>query len=277
MSEIKILKKEQKLFRSDSISSLFSVPLKSRLSIHKQLFQQQSLNTDSVYKPTKIPTMAGNNQKEKLEQVNTKNINKIKTNKAKDLLCMLHLRSISHTYKENENTKMDSTQSKPDLAKFNLSKKELLKMDMLDRFEVKQWLDDELSNFLNEFRNVLSEDSAPINDRSFLKTNEVSIKTYFHLISYAKFLLKECEISSSMILKHAHLFDFSEIIQGNGYRMVVRNYDSSCRHLLMMIIKLNEKRTGLFFRMGLHSKNIKFNNDLKELQAWVCCFFMFAK
>jgi len=266
MIEIRLLENEQKLsksFLSVSNSSLSNISLSSKKSDQRNTFLNKSESEylhESKTSPTKVPE----NQKMK----KSTKIGKFYDN-AKDFVYLFHLRSID---KKKRLDKTSTEKINNEMPELNFTKKELLKMDKLDRFQVKKWLDDELSKFMNDIRTSLNKPTEQVNDNSFLETNDVSKKTYFHLAAYATNLLEECEISSEKLLKYAHLFDFSESIKGNGYRLVVRNYDSCCRHLLLLLIELNEKRTGIMFQMTLFSQNVKLNNDLKELQAWVSCF-----
>jgi hypothetical protein len=193
--------------------------------------------------------------------------------KIKNMSYMLHLRPINGKNKKSENS-LNVEQRDPNGAKhksdeLNFDQKELLKMDMLDRLQIMKWLKDELNSFTEYLKKKSKKSIKPMSDKKFLETNDVSVKTYFQLTSYAASLLKTSDALSKRILKYAPLFDFSETIKGNGYHLVVRNFDSCCRHLLIMLIKLNEKRMNILFQMSLTKRTIMLNSDLKELQAWV--------
>jgi len=221
-------------------------------------------------------------EKESLNESHTipVQLNKTKTvkkpsskDKIKNMSYMLHLRPINGKNKTSEHSlnveQHDPNNGKHQSDELNSDQKEQLKMDMLDRLQIMEWLKGELNSFADYFKKKLKKSIEPMSDKKFLDTNEASVRIYCELASYATSLLKTSDALSKRILKYAPLFDFSETIKGNGYNLVVRNFDSCCRHLLMLLIKLNEKRTNILFQLSLASRKIMLNSDLKELQAWV--------
>ena len=162
----------------------------------------------------------------------------------------------------NEN--LNGNHSNSSLSKRNiLDKLPLLRKDKLNSVYLKKWLYIELEESINYFSKDSNESKHLFYDVNFLKTNEANSRVYHQLTSYAKSLLQNCDLKSKTILENAYLFDISENIRANGYRSVVRAYDSCCRHLLMLLINMNEKKNKFFFQMT----NLSFY--LKELQAWV--------
>ena len=154
--------------------------------------------------------------------------------------------------------------------------KQLLKIDQLNRVDLNKWLKEELDELINFFKNA----TAKINyiesnsyDSIFLETDEVSLVVYLKLVLYADDLVKNCDLRAKNILNHAYLFDFSKEIKGNGYRTLVRSYDSCCRHLLLLLNDLSEKKNKIFFSFNKFSfllqQKLKLNHISKELQAWV--------
>lgn len=155
------------------------------------------------------------------------------------------------------------------------SKKHLLQNDQLDRQTLIDWLNDDLEELTHHFEATSNEpseqSSSQLSGLKFMETNEVTSIAYFQLASHAKDLITKCEYLCEQIDSNAHLYDFSENVKANGYRSVVKVYDSCCRHLLLLVSELNEKKNTFFFQLKLISSKPlpKLNTTLKEFQAWV--------
>jgi hypothetical protein len=176
------------------------------------------------------------------------------------------LRSDSNILTNNFQTKSELNESQ------NFSKKQLLRRDLLDSNFVKHWLSNDLDTLIKEYESVSTFENENRTEFNFMETNEVSLLAYYRLAMRAKSLLSDCEILYNKIESNAHLYDFSEKIKTNGYRSLLRMYDSYCRHLLMLVIFFKEKKnTEGWFQVKFNSYNPlpKLNNNLKEFQAWV--------
>jgi hormone-sensitive lipase len=176
----------------------------------------------------------------------------------------------------NEDTSMPCNVTGPNTSG-EVSRKQLLQMDQLERVPMLEWLHSDLNELINHFEvgfspnlddNVLVHAAATI---KFMETNEVSSVAYFQLASHAKLILSKCDLLCKQIEPNAHLYDFSEQVKANGYRSILSVYDSACRHLLLLVSDLNEKKNTFLFQLKLMSSKPlpKMNTNLKDFQAWV--------
>ncbi len=179
-----------------------------------------------------------------------------------------HMSNHKTSPNEFNNNNQSSSSSKP-------SKKILLQNDELDRCFINEWLNDDLEELMHHFEAVVNEPQNNNNDQAaalkFMETNEVTSMAYFQLASHAKELITKCEYLCQQIEANAHLYDYGENVKANGYRSIVNVYDSCCRHLLLLVSDLNEKKNTFFFQLKLISSKPlpKLNTNLKEFQAWV--------
>jgi hypothetical protein len=171
-------------------------------------------------------------------------------------------------------------------SSFKPSKKNLLHNDELNRSFINDWLNADLEELMHHFEAVVNEpqsnssnqdQSAAVAALKFMETNEVTSMAYFQLASHAKELITKCEYLCEQLEANAHLYDFGENVKANGYRSIVNVYDSCCRHLLLLVSDLNEKKNTFFFQLKLISSKPlpKLNTNLKEFQAWVNVFKSF--
>ena len=128
-----------------------------------------------------------------------------------------------------------------------------------------------MSHFELASKESNDQSSSQLSGLRFMETNEVTSVAYFQLSSHAKELITKCEYLCEQIECNAHLYDFSENVKANGYRSIIKVYDSCCRHLLLLVSELNEKKNTFFFQLKLISSKPlpKMNTTLKEFQAWV--------
>jgi hypothetical protein len=197
------------------------------------------------------------------------------------------LRSSSINFMENRQATNDINDNNEDTSRpcnvtgpntsGEVSRKQLLQMDQLERVPMLEWLHSDLNELINHFEvgfspnlddNVLVHAAATI---KFMETNEVSSVAYFQLASHAKLILSKCDLLCKQIEPNAHLYDFSEQVKANGYRSILSVYDSACRHLLLLVSDLNEKKNTFLFQLKLMSSKPlpKMNTNLKDFQAWV--------
>ena len=183
------------------------------------------------------------------------------------------LRSNSTNFTNNSKTGGDGDPQ-------TMSRKQLLQSDQLDRECLNTWLCQDLDELINHFEAASNETSeqtaaAQLSGLKFMETNEVSSTAYLQLASHARHLMVKCDFLCKQLETSVHLYDFSENVKANGYRSLIKVYDSCCRHMLMLVNELNEKKNTFFFQLKLISSKPlpKLNTNLKEFQAWVSVKF----
>lgn len=183
---------------------------------------------------------------------------------------------------ENIETKVNKINDSEPQNINNLSKRQLLNSSELKTEVLFEWLntalDDLISHFKQESSSSYNYANTTTNNKTFaikhfLETSEASSVNYFKLTSFAKSLLSNCLVLYYEVEKNAHLYDFDENLKSNGYRSLLRTFESCSRRMLKCLNDLNDKKSGFLFQFKLSNANLPLSNitnsNLKELQTWV--------
>ena len=159
-----------------------------------------------------------------------------------------------------------------DEFQLNFTKKQLLNSNDLKNDVLFEWLDSELNDLILHFKQETSYSPPNDNEKHFLDTTEETSHTYFKLASYARELLRKCLILYKNVEQNAHHYDYDENIKSNGYRSMLKGFDSCCRRMLKLVQNLNERKSGFLFQFKLSNSNLpalSMNSIMKEFQTWV--------
>jgi hypothetical protein len=159
-----------------------------------------------------------------------------------------------------------------DEYQLNFTKKQLLNNNDLKNDVLFEWLDNELNDLILHFKQESRYSPVSYNEKHFLDTTEETSQTYFKLASFARESLRKCLVLYKQIETNAHHYDYDENIKSNGYRSMLRGFDSCCRRLLKVVQNLNERKSGFLFQFKLSNSNLpalSMNSTIKEFQTWV--------
>ncbi len=159
-----------------------------------------------------------------------------------------------------------------DEFQLNFTKKQLLNNNDLKNNILFEWLENELNDLILHFKQESNYSSINENEKNFLDTTEETSQTYFKLASYARESLRKCLILYKQVEKNAHHYDYDENIKSNGYRSMLKGFDSCCRRMLKVVQNLNERKSGFLFQFKLSNSNLpalSMNSTMKEFQTWV--------
>ncbi|CAF0709865.1 unnamed protein product [Brachionus calyciflorus] len=108
---------------------------------------------------------------------------------------------------------------------------------------------------------------------NFMETTDQSAQTYFKLTSHAKTLFDKCLILHKQIEENLDKFDIDPNIKANGFRSLLKVFESSCYRLLTVLNDLNEKKNKFYFQLKLNNSNLPSSflnsNLIRDLQTWV--------
>ena len=147
-----------------------------------------------------------------------------------------------------------------------LSKKYLTQNEDIEPNLLFGWLSNSLDELIQHFQ---LEEINESKETLFMETSETSSNTYRQLAEHGKLLMARCGFLYKQIESNAHLYDFSESIKANGYRSLLKIYESCCRRLLMVVHELNEKKNTFLFQIKLMNTPLASNANLKDFQTWL--------
>ena len=148
-----------------------------------------------------------------------------------------------------------------------LSKKYLTQNEDIEPNLLFGWLSTSLDELIQHFQ---LEEDIDSKETLFMDTSETSSNTYRQLAEHGKLLMARCGFLYKQIESNAHLYDFSESIKANGYRSLLKIYESCCRRLLMVVHELNEKKNTFLFQIKLMQNTpLASNANLKDFQTWL--------
>ncbi len=152
----------------------------------------------------------------------------------------------------------------------SLSKKELLQSDHLSADQIIEYLIINLDNMIEYFHSpsLNEQNSASID---FMQSTEASASTYYRLAEHAKHVLFKCLLLYKKIEENATAYDFERHMPSNGYRSLLKIFESCCRRLLFKLIDINEKKSTFLFQLKLMNSTIPnaINTNIKEFQTWI--------
>jgi len=146
---------------------------------------------------------------------------------------------------------------------FSLLEKELVKL--IEHFKPTE---------LQSFESPLYEKGVPTGECSqpllylvspkFLDSVDTSLKTFHDLATYAKSILNRCLISYMELERHSALFDYSKSVPSNGYRSLLKAFESCCKRMFIVVSGLNDTKNGFMFKLN-KTRTV----CLKDFQTWV--------
>lgn len=160
---------------------------------------------------------------------------------------------------QNESFDLVSTVSEQDLEKLESNK-------LFER------MNSILEDLIKHFKQTCDESSLSA-DFNFMETSDQSAQTYLKLTMHAQNVMTKCLDLYRKIELNVDKYDFDPKVKSNGYRSLLRVFESCAQRLFLVLNDLNEKKGKFYFQLKLNNSNLPASflnsNLIRDFQTWL--------